>query len=158
MKKINDLVTAVGGNLQSLVLLFVRLAFGFQLYESGVGHLTHIPKTLDYFRSLEAFGTIHIPFPIVSVYVSGATELVGGVLLMLGLFSRLISVPLLFNFIVAYVTAGWGEIKELVHFQGADDFLNDSALPFLVTALVILAFGPGRIAIDQLIFGKSASD
>jgi putative oxidoreductase len=151
MKKIQELAARIGGVLRSPALLLVRLAWGFQLYESGWGHLTHVEKTAQFFQNL------HIPFPVVNVYISGATEFVGGILLMLGLFSRLISIPLLFNFCVAYLTASPGAVRELLHFQKPDDFINDSAFPFLVTSLLILAFGPGRIALDALIFQKPSS-
>jgi putative oxidoreductase len=144
MKKPNVLLAKIGACLQSPVLLLIRLAWGFQLAESGWAHLTHVDKTAEFFKSL------HIPFPVANVYLSGTTELVGGILLMLGLFSRFISIPLLFNFCVAYLTASPGALKELLHFS-PDDFINDSAFPFLVTSLLILAFGAGKISLDYLL-------
>jgi putative oxidoreductase len=158
MKKLNDLLAKIGSCLQSPILLVFRLAWGFQLYESGWAHLTHVDKTADFFRSL------HIPFPVANVYLSGTTELVGGILLMLGLFSRVVSIPLFFNFCVAYLTASRGTLEELLHFKSGamDDFINDTAFPFLITSLLILAFGPGKISVDFLlgkICGrKSAAD
>src|SRR5665213_2098958 len=104
MKKLHDVLAAIGGNLQSLALLAIRLAWGFQLYESGVGHLTHVEKTAQFFAGLKFFGRFPMPWPSLSVYLSGATELAGGILLMLGLFSRPIAVLLFFNFCVAYAT------------------------------------------------------
>jgi putative oxidoreductase len=145
MKKLHELLVKIGTCLQCPVLLLIRLAWGFQLAESGWGHLTHVAKTADFFKSL------HIPFPVANVYISGTTELVGGILLMIGLFSRLISIPLLFNFCVAYLTASRPAIQELLHFKNPDDFINDSAFPFLVTSLLILAFGPGKISLDCLL-------
>jgi|HubBroStandDraft_6_1064221.scaffolds.fasta_scaffold465156_2 putative oxidoreductase len=145
MKKLNELLTKIGTPLQCLVLLLIRLAWGFQLYESGWAHLTHVEKTAEFFESL------HIPFPVANVYISGSVELAGGILLMLGLFSRFISIPLLFNFCVAYLTASPGALKELLHFKNPDDFINDAAFPFLVTSLLILAFGPGKISVDYLL-------
>jgi putative oxidoreductase len=144
MKKLNSLLAKIGTCLQCPVLLFIRLAWGFQLAESGWGHLNNVGKTADFFTSL------HIPFPVANVYISGSVELAGGILLMLGLFSRIISVPLLFNFCVAYLTASRPALKELLHFS-PDDFINDSAFPFLVTSLLILAFGPGKISLDYLL-------
>jgi putative oxidoreductase len=148
MKKIHDMVAKAGNVLQSPVLLLIRLAWGFQLYESGIGHLTHVEKTAAFFTSL------NIPHPVANVYISGSTELAGGILLMLGLFSRFISIPLFFNFCVAYWTASRSEVVNLFHFRNPDDFINDSAFPFLVTSLVILAFGPGFFSLDRLFFGK----
>src|SRR5271166_17327 len=146
MKKLHSLIARAGGCLQSLVLLFIRLAWGFQLAESGWGHLTHVEKTTQFFESLKFFGRFPMPMPVLNVYISGTTELVGGILLMLGLFSRPISILIFFNFCVAYATAGWSEISEILHLHSPDDFINDAAFPFLVTSLLILAFGPGRAA------------
>jgi putative oxidoreductase len=149
MKKLNDLVSTVGGGLQSAVLLLVRLAWGYMLVESGYGHLTHVEKTLSFFKGLG------IPFPLANVYLSGTTELACGALMMLGLFTRLATLPLIFNFCVAYLTASRDAVRELAHFR-PDDFLNDTAFPFLAACLVILAFGPGKAALDTLVLRKTA--
>ena len=147
--KAHALLTHVGVRLQSFVLLAMRVTWGWQLFESGYGHLTHVQKTL------EAFQGWGVPFPQLSVYVSGTTELVGGLLLVLGLATRLISVPLLFNFIVAFATASRGTFVQILHgpqrLEGYDAFINDSAFPMLILALTLLAFGPGRVSIDYLI-------
>ena len=91
-------LNTTGVSIQSAVLLLLRLSWGFQVAESGFGHLTHVQKTVDFFVQLG------IPMPLLNVYISGYTELVGGALLMLGLGTRLISVPMIFNFIVAIVS------------------------------------------------------
>ncbi|HTL67809.1 MAG TPA: DoxX family protein [Lacunisphaera sp.] len=134
--------------LQAPVLLLIRLAWGFQLFESGRGHLTHVEKTA------QQFAEWHIPFPVLNVYLSGSVELAGGVLLMLGLFARFVSVPLFFNFCVAYATASPDAVKSLLHLD-PDDFINDAAFPFLVTSLLICAFGPGKLSLDALFFKKT---
>ncbi len=128
---------------QSGVLLFIRLAWGWQLLESGYGHLTHVQNTLKFFTDLG------IPFPLANVYISGSTELIGGALLMLGLASRYIALPLLFNFCVAYATDARDAIKHI--FTDPDQFINYAAFPFLVTALLIFAFGPGWFSLDTII-------
>jgi putative oxidoreductase len=149
----NDLLTRAGSHVQSFVLLLLRITWGWQLLESGYGHLTHIQKTVDAFRG---WG---VPFPQVSVYVSGCTELIGGALLLLGLATRFISVPLIFNFIVAYATASRAEFVQIVkgpaHLEGYDAFINDAAFPMLMLALTMLAFGAGRISIDHLLMRQS---
>jgi putative oxidoreductase len=135
-------------NLQSAVLLILRLTWGWQLVESGYGHLTHVANTIAAFKG---WG---VPFPEFNVYVSGYTELLGGSLLMLGLATRLISVPLVFNFIVAYASASRDTFTELFkgdHLKGYDDFVNDAAFPFMMLALVMLAFGPGKASVDYLL-------
>ena len=142
-----DRATGIAAYLQSAVLLILRITWGWQLLESGYGHLTHVQKTVDAFRS---WG---VPSPQTSVYISGTTELVGGILLVIGLAARLISVPLVFNFLVAYATASRDTFKQIVVSprDGYDAFINDSAFPMLMLALIVLAFGPGWISIDHLL-------
>lgn len=144
-----DRLTAASGPLQSAVLLGLRLTWGWQLLESGYGHLTHVQKTVDAFRG---WG---VPFPTVNVYISGTTELLGGLLLILGLAARFVSVPLVFNFLVAYATASRDTLKQLVagpgRLNGYDAFINDAAFPMLALALLTLAFGPGKVSLDYLL-------
>ena len=53
------------------------------------------------------FGSIGIPAPELMVYLAGLTELVGGILLIAGLATRWIAVPLMVTMVVAAVTAHW---------------------------------------------------
>jgi putative oxidoreductase len=144
-----DILTRHASKLQSFVLLLVRITWGWQLFESGYGHLTNIQKTI------EAFKKWGVPMPEVNVYISGTTELVGGFLLFFGLATRLISIPLVFNFIVAYATASRATLVQLIsgskRLDAYDNFINDTAFPMLITALTMLAFGPGKVSIDHLI-------
>jgi putative oxidoreductase len=139
----------VASYLQSVVLLIIRLIFGYELVISASGHLHHVP---DMVKNFTDWG---VPLPRLNVYISAYTELIGGWLLMLGLAARLISLPLVFNFIVAYLTASKDTVHMLAfgpnHLDGVDKFFNDSAFNFLIAALVVLAFGPGRASIDYLL-------
>ena len=133
--------------LAPVVLLLIRLAWGWELAESGWGHLHNIEKMT------ERFTEWGVPFPSVNVYVSGVMELIGGVLWMLGLGTRLISIPMFFNFCVAYATASKAKLQALFpHFlANIDDVIDDAAFPFLVTSLILLAFGPGIFSIDAVL-------
>lgn len=136
-------------HLRSFVLLFLRLCFGWELFISGRGHLQHVDAMIKNFTD---WG---VPLPQYNVYISAYTEMIGGLLILFGLFSRLVSVPLTFNFIVAYLTASRKTIKHLIlgpgRLDAVDDFTNDAAFFFLVAALIVLAFGPGKASIDYLL-------
>jgi putative oxidoreductase len=136
-------------NLQSVALLILRIGFGFGLSISGHAHLADVPTMVQRFTEW------HVPLPTFNVYVSGITEATGGILLLLGLGTRLISIPLIINFIVAYATASRSEWVSFIagpkHWGGWSDIINDTAMPFFVAAWVMLAFGPGKISIDYLI-------
>lgn len=135
--------------LQSFVLLFLRLTIAWQLAESGFGHLSDLPGTAKHFRE---WG---VPLPELNVYISGTTELIGGILLMLGLGARFISLPLLFNFIVAYATASRGNVIQLLagpkRLEAYDAVINDAAFTMVVLSLSMLAFGAGKVSLDYLI-------
>jgi putative oxidoreductase len=146
-------------NLQSAVLLALRLTWGWQLAESGYGHLTHVDKTV------QAFIDWGIPFPTANVYLSGSMELMGGTLLLLGLATRLISIPLIFNFIVAYAVDARDQLKEMFtgkhldgtwggRLDGYDNVINYAAFTLFVLALIMLTFGPGKASIDYLLQRK----
>jgi putative oxidoreductase len=122
----------------------LRLSWGWEMLESGYGHLTHIQDTTNFFISL------HIPFPKANVIISASIELIGGALMMLGLAARLISIPLLFNFFVAIVTASHDNVVHIFT-QDISKIVDDTAYPFLMTSLIILAFGPGLFSIDGVL-------
>lgn len=137
--------------LQSPVLLAIRLYWGWQLWVSATGHLAHVDAMTENFAS---WG---IPFPRANVYFSGMTEAVGGVLLFLGLGTRLAAIPLVGNFVVAYLTASREKVVNI--FQDHDAIVTDSAFLYLYACVIVLAFGPGLFSVDgvlaRTVFKKS---
>lgn len=87
--------------------------------------------------------------PSANAHFVASLECVGGLLLLLGLFARLISIPLTINFIVAYITA---DHEALVgFFKDQDAFTSAAPFLYLLVSLIILAFGPGFFSLDVLI-------
>jgi len=144
-----DRFAALASKLQSPLLLGIRIYIGYQCAISGWGHLHHFDQTVSQFEEWK------VPFPHVSVALSATTELIGGILLLLGFASRLVSVPLIFNFFVAMVQTDLaypGSREKLFHLW--DDqtiILQDTAFPFFVTAVLILVFGPGWFSVDGVL-------
>lgn len=129
--------------LQSPFLLAIRVYWGWLFLESGIGKIRHIDKVVDYFTDL------HIPAPSFNAHFNAGLETVGGVLLILGLGSRVISVPLLINMIVAFLTAE--RDKFTAFFSDSGSFFGADAFPFLLVSLLILIFGPGFFSLDTII-------
>lgn len=144
IEKLYGLLVLVSNHLQSPLLLFMRVVWGIQLMQAGWGKLTHIDKPIDYFTQLG------IPFPVENAWLVGFTETFGGMFLALGLLSRLTCIPLVINFIVAYITTEQDGLKDLLSFD-TDKFCADTAFPYLATAVVVLIFGPGAYSVDYLI-------
>jgi putative oxidoreductase len=128
---------------QSAFLLFVRLYWGWQFAQNGWGKLHHLDKITDYFASL------NIPMPALNAYFVSGLEFVGGILLILGLGSRLISVPLTIDMFVAYWVADREAFTSFLSDPGK--FYTADPYTFLFASLMILIFGPGMFSIDALI-------
>ncbi|MDQ3198093.1 MAG: DoxX family protein [Verrucomicrobiota bacterium] len=99
LEKLYGWLIAVGNALRSPVLLIIRLFWGWQFFIAGKGKLADLDKPTQYFASLG------IPLPHAQAILVGCVECFGGLLLIIGLASRLISVPLMILLSVAYVTA-----------------------------------------------------
>jgi len=139
LKRWTNAALGLTTSLDWLAPLLVRIYFGYFWAETGWGKI----------HNLNAFAQRFIgwgvPYPHISAALSGYTEFIGGILLMLGLFTRLVSIPLMFNMFVALVKV---KMKEVT---GIDDFAEmDEALYMFILFWLMMA-GPGRISIDHLI-------
>ncbi len=126
--------------LQSLFLLAVRLYWGWQFAQTGWGKLHHLQKITDFFTSL------HIPFPASNAHFVSGLEFVGGILLILGLGSRLTGLLLTFNMLVAY----WAADREALFsvFSDPGKFYVADPYTFLFASAMVLVFGAGLFSVD----------
>lgn len=95
-------------------------------------------------------GSLGVPLPTLFAYLVMGTETLGGLLLLLGLLTRLVSVPLAVTMVVACLTAHWGAF---------DAAAGGMEYPLtLIAVLVALALlGPGRVSLDHLLFRRDAA-
>lgn len=128
---------------QSVLLLAVRLYWGWQFAQTGWGKLQHLPKVTGFFTSLG------IPVPAFSALAVSWLELVGGIALALGLGSRFWGLLLAGDMFVAYLTAGRQNL--LAIFSDPGKFYGDDAYTFFFASLLILIFGPGKFALDVVL-------
>jgi putative oxidoreductase len=146
------LVRAAGG-LRSPVLLALRVCWGWQFFLTGLGKLKHHQNVAGFFHDL------HIPAPGLNAWLAGGTECFGGLLLLIGLGSRLVSIPLIFVLIIAYATAEYPSVKAIFTEGNLDKFTAATPFLFLVACVMVLAFGPGKLSLDWLlektVFGKN---
>jgi putative oxidoreductase len=129
--------------LQSPFLLAVRLYWGWQLVQSGWGKLHHLSNVTQFFVSL------NLPMPAQTALFISCVEFFGGIFLALGLLSRLTALVLTVNMIIAYITADREALMSI--FSDPDKFYAAAPYTFLIASLIILIFGPGKIALDTLL-------
>jgi putative oxidoreductase len=153
VKKLHDSFFNVVSYAQTPFLLFVRLYWGWQLVESGWGKLHHLEKVTEFFTSLG------LPMPGPTAVFISSLEFFGGILLALGLFSRVISLLLTVNLITAYITADREALFSI--FSDPDKFYAAAPYTFLFASLLILIFGAGKVSVDTLLgrwFPSAASN
>jgi putative oxidoreductase len=134
--------------LQSPMLLAIRLYWGFQLAQTGWGKLHNLPKIVAFFASL------NIPFPGINAPFVSTLEFAGGILLMLGLFSRPVAFLMTCNMLVAYITADREALMSV--FSDPDKFTAAAPYVFLFASLLILIFGAGSLSLDTLLAKRIA--
>jgi len=117
--------------------LGIRISLGSTFAMTGYGKLTHLERTIAFFRELS------IPLPEVQAPFIGALELAGGVAIVLGLFTRLVSLPLAGTMLVAIATALWPDVSSPMDLVTLDETLYLLLLGSLVVS------GPGRLSLDH---------
>ena len=125
-----------------LAPLLVRLVFGYFWVETGWAKLHNIPG------ATERFTEWGIPFPAFSAPFSAGWELLGGLLMVLGLFTRLTMVPMIINMIVALT------LVVLPGVHGLDEFVELDEVLYILVFFWLLMTGPGRVSVDHLLFGR----
>jgi putative oxidoreductase len=124
--------------LQDLSLLFLRLLLSYGFYIPAVNKWKNMEAIAQWFESLD------YPLPLVNAYLAGTTEAAGVVLLLLGLGTRLISIPLMFTMLVAIFTVHIG--------NGFAAGNNGFEIPlyYFLMLFVLMAFGSGKYSIDYI--------
>lgn len=133
--------------LQSPILLLIRLYWGWQFFQGGIGKFGDIGKVAEFFNML------HIPIPTFSAYLVATVETVGGLLLLIGLFSRFAALFLVITMIGAYITAALQAVKTI--FIDPELFFKQPPFLYLYASLIVLAFGAGFFSLDYLMQRRS---
>jgi len=120
-----------------LAPLVGRLAVGLLFLSTGWGKVHHIDKVTGFFQ------TLGIPAPGFNAVLVGYSELICGALLIVGLLTRLATIPLIISMIVAILTAKLKNIHGLFDLIGADEFT------YLCVLIMVAVIGPGLLSLDH---------
>ena len=95
-------------------LLLLRLYLAPVMIQAGWNKESSFDSIVDWFGN-DDYG-LGLPIPLVMAFLATAAELVGGVLLLLGALTRLVSIPLMVTMIVAMMSVhaknGWLAIAD----------------------------------------------
>ena len=87
---------------------------------------------------------LHFPLPLLMAYLRTGAEFFGGIMLIIGLFTRLASFLICFTMLVAGFVVDKG------------DFFGEGEMPFAYAAILftIVLAGPGKLSLDYYFFKK----
>ena len=133
--------------LQPVGFLLVRLLIGLAMIAHGYPKLFASEQFLVRFPQMG--------FPAWSVYLAGSVEVLGGALLVLGLFTRYVAFLISGEMFLAFVFVHWKYAE-----NGYLGFLGKSRdeYPLLLSVAAFLLFtaGAGKLSLDSLIFKDRA--
>ena len=137
-------ITALLERSQSLPILLARVVLGVGFLQTGYGKLFK-----NHAGVVEFFTSLNIPLPAFNAWLVGGVEFFGGILLVVGLGTRLWAVLLAFTMIIATLTTALPK-----------DGLLGSLLSVEVLAMVLLVWlvfsGPGAFSLDHVVKRKLA--
>jgi putative oxidoreductase len=135
----------VARHLQWLAPLFARIVVGWVFLWTGWSKLTHLPLVT------ENFANWGVPAPeLLAPFVSGV-EFFGGILLLLGLLTRISAGALGVVMIVAVKVAQWDEVDSLQTFLGLEEIMYLAIFVWLAIA------GAGSVSVDRLLEGRGGT-
>lgn len=142
ISKFNTFLENILDNFQSIFLLLARITIAYGFFEPALNKWNNIENTANWFASMG------IPFPLLNVYLVATFESLGVILLVFGLFTRLISLPLIAIIIVAIIT---------VHLTNGYSVANNGfeiPLYYLLFLGIFASFGAGKLSLDAYLFKK----
>jgi len=130
--------------LAGLAPLVVRVIVGVIMAAHGWQKLQGGPANFGQ----QALAGLGIPLPVLMGYVVTFTEFFGGILLMIGLLSRLAALALTINLVVATLL-----VKVNVRLIAPPDSGTGAELDLALIAgfLVVLLAGPGKLSLDYVL-------
>ena len=152
IQKLYGLLVRVASSLQSPLLLAIRVYFG--LWPAGIA-LNGWGKLHNLGRVTQFFASLGLPAPGATAAFVSTFEFVAGILLAIGLLSRVAALGLAIDMLTAYITSDRESLSNF--FADPAKFYNADPFIYLAVGLLIFVFGPGKIALDYLIEKKYAT-
>ncbi|MDM5271852.1 DoxX family protein [Sulfurovum sp. zt1-1] len=131
---------------KNIILLAIRLVLAYGFTQPAILKMNNIQETVKWFTDLS------IPFPMMIAYLVTGLESVGIILLIIGLFTRFISIFLSMVMLGAIF---------FVHLPNGFSVANNGVeipLYYFIFFLLLITYGAGKFSLDCLFFEKGDDD
>ncbi len=143
--RVNGVVQRVTDALGFFAPLSTRIVLGLVFFQAGTGKLRNFDNVVGFFDSLG------IPFPTFNAGLVASMETVGGIMLILGLFTRFFASGLAVTMIVALFTAHGSELVSSLSLAAEMTPTDITAFTFLLFLLWLVFYGAGRLSLDAVL-------
>lgn len=133
-----DLLKKIPATNAGFGVTLLRVVLGIIFFKEGSGKLYGWFGGGGWASTCAYFQNLGIPFPELNAFLVGYTEFLGGTALILGLLTRLASIPIGITMITAIFTA---------HQEGGYHF----PLLILAACIALVETGGGRISVDKVL-------
>ncbi|WP_205510991.1 DoxX family protein [Longitalea arenae] len=120
-----------------LGICIFRLFISLRILYGVVDNVLSWERMIEFSRFLAAF---HFPLPVIAAILSVYAQLIAALLLLVGWMTRIASLLLIINFLVAVI---------VVHRNDSVETMTP-ALAMFFGAVLLLFTGPGKFAIDRV--------
>jgi putative oxidoreductase len=140
--------------IRDIALLIVRVALGLLMVSYGWRHW----QQLGIAQQISYYSQFSMPYVGVFAWANVILELVGGIFLMVGALTPLIALLVLVQqgLLIAYTT--WYKGWWLVNLDGSYNGGYEYNALIAMVALLLMVYGAGRVAVDQLFRRTPGSD
>jgi putative oxidoreductase len=145
VQRVNILVESASRRFGFIAPLATRIVIGLAFFQAGLGKWQHMPNIIQFFESLG------IPLPAFNAYLVASMELVGGLALILGLFTRFFASGLSVTMVVALLTADTADFIASWGSAGEMSPTDVTAFTFLLFLIWLVAYGAGKLSLDALL-------
>lgn len=127
-----------------LAPLVTRITLGHAFFLTGRGKLANFDTFVSFMAEQG------VPFPELNAHVVARLEYYGGILLVLGLLTRLVALGLAGTMVVALLTER-KQFLESWRFSGEVGPTDIASFVFLILLTWLVLYGPGAVSLDALL-------
>ncbi|HEX9185703.1 MAG TPA: DoxX family protein [Vicinamibacteria bacterium] len=135
----------LAGALAFLAPLATRLVMGQAFYQTGSGKIENFANTVSFFTELG------IPMPEANAFFVSRLEFWGGLLLLVGLATRLVAAGLASTMLVALATADRSTFLDALRGTGDGGLTDVTPFVYLLFLGWLVLAGPGAVSLDALV-------